>query len=74
MIDRIIEERRKRYDQLHKLLADPKVIGNSSEYQSFAKELAGLTPIMHAYDQHLKLAADLKELNKALDDKTHDKE
>ncbi len=74
MIDRIIEERRKRYDQLHELLADPKVLGNSSEYRSYAKELAGLTPIINTYDQHLKMAADLKDLNKSLDDKTHDKE
>lgn len=74
MIDRIIEERRKRYGRLHKLLADPKVIGNSSEYQAYAKELASLTPIINAYNEHLKMAADLKDLEKVFSDKTHEKE
>jgi peptide chain release factor 1 len=74
MIDRIVEERRKRCDQLHELLADPKVIGNSSEYQAYAKELASLMPIVNAYDEHLKMARDLEDLNKALNDKSHDKE
>ncbi|MCX5677648.1 MAG: peptide chain release factor 1 [Candidatus Omnitrophica bacterium] len=74
MIEKIIEERRKRYDRLHELLADPKVIGNSSEYQSYAKELSSLTPIINAYNEHMKMTADIKDLEKVLSDKTHDKE
>jgi peptide chain release factor 1 len=74
MIEKIIEERRKRHDRLHELLADPKVIGNSSEYQAYAKELASITPMVNAYDAHLKMASDLKDLEKVLSDKTHDKE
>lgn len=74
MIDRIMEERRKRYDQLHILLADPKVLGNSSEYQAYARELSSLTPIINAYNEHLKMAADLKDLKEVLKDQSHDKE
>lgn len=75
MIDRIIEERRKRHDQLHVLLADPKVIGNSAEYQVYAKELASLTPLINAYDMHLKMVADIEDLDKVLADPAgHDKE
>lgn len=74
MIDRIAGERRKRYDQLHELLADPKVIGNSSEYQAYARELASLTPLINAYRAHLKMAADIKDLEKVLTESGHDKE
>ena len=74
MIDRIVQERKKRYDQLHEMLADPKVVGNSSEYQAYAKEFASLTPIIKAYEAHQKLAADLKDMEKVRGDATHDKE
>lgn len=74
MIERIIGERRKRFDQLHLLLADPKVIGNSAEYQAYAKELASLTPIINAYGEYRKMADDLKGLKEVLGDKSHDKE
>lgn len=74
MIERIIGERKKRYDQLHELLADPKVLGNSSEYQAYARELATLAPIINAYNEHLKIVEDLNGLDKVLKDKTHDKE
>ena len=56
MIDRIIGERKKRYDKLHELLADPNIIGNSAEYQKYAKELAGLTPIIKEYESYLKMS------------------
>ncbi|MCX5679137.1 MAG: PCRF domain-containing protein, partial [Candidatus Omnitrophica bacterium] len=72
MIDRIVGERRKRYDKLHELLADPNVIGNSAEYQKCAKELAGLTPIMKEYDVYLKISKDLKDLEKALSEPSSD--
>lgn len=74
MIEKIIEERRKRYEALHELLADPKVIGNSAEYQAYARELSALTPIINAYKEHVKMAADLKDLEKVLSDKAHEKE
>jgi len=71
MIDKIIEEKRKRSEKLHELLSDPKVIANASEYQSLAKELAGITPIINCYDNHLKLIKDHKELDKVLSGKDH---
>jgi peptide chain release factor 1 len=74
MIERIVGERKKRYDKLHELLADPKVIGNSSEYQKYAKEFAGLTPVVKEYDNYLKISADLKDLEKVLSEKSGDSE
>lgn len=74
MLDRVGEEKRRRYDQLHELIADPKVIANASEYQAYAKELAGLTPLVKEYEEYVKLSKDLKDLDKVLHDKSHDRE
>lgn len=74
MIDKVFEEKKKRYDKLHELLADPKVIANTGEYQGYAKELAGLTPLVQGYNEHLKISKDLKDMEKVLSDKTHDKD
>ncbi len=68
---KVIEDKRKRCDKLHELLSDPKVIANASEYQSYAKELAGLTPIINAYNDYLSISKDLKDLDKVLGEKAH---
>lgn len=74
MIVKIAEEKKKRYDKLHELLADPKVIANAPEYQGYAKELSSLTPIVNEYREYMRIATDIKDLDKVLDDKSHDKE
>ena len=74
MIERIAGERKKRYDKLHEFLADPKVIGNSAEYQKYAKELAGITPIIKEYEAYLKISRDLKDLEKMLSAPSSDNE
>ena len=68
---KVIEEKRKRCDRLHELLSDPKVIANASEYQSCAKELASLMPIVNAHNDYLRISKDLKDLDKVLSDKAH---
>lgn len=74
MIEKIAEEKKKRYEKLQELLADPKVLANSSEYQGYAKELSGLTPIVNEYREYLKISKDLSGLDKVLGEKGHDKE
>src|SRR3989338_10714043 len=74
MIDKIVEEKKKRYDKLHELLSDPKVLANSLVYQGYARELSGLTPLVHAYNEYLKISNDIKDLNKVLSEKHHEKE
>jgi len=69
-----VEQKRKRYDELHRLLADHKVIANKAEYQNYAKELAVITPIVKEYEAYLKAAVDLKDMEKVLGEKGHDKE
>ena len=68
---KVIEEKRKRCDRLHELLADPKVIANASEYQAYAKELAGLTPIVNAHNDYLRIFKDVRDLENVLSEKTH---
>ncbi len=74
MFEKVLEEKKKRYDELHNLLADPRVIANNAEYQRYAKELSAITPIINEYEEYQKAARNLKELAKVLADKNHDKE
>jgi len=74
MIEKLISEKKKRYDRLHELLSDPKVIANSSEYQSCAKELASLTPIIKEHEVYSRISAELKDMEKVLLEKSHDRE
>ena len=74
MIEKLISEKKKRYAKLHELLSDPKVIGNSSEYQAYAKELASLTPIIREHEVYSKISADLRDMEHMLSEKSHDRE
>ncbi|MBI5143602.1 MAG: peptide chain release factor 1 [Candidatus Omnitrophica bacterium] len=74
MFNKIITEKKKRYEELQNLLADPKVIQNKTEYQALAKEHSGLKPLVDEYDRYLKLKEDIHGLEKVLSEKTHDKE
>ena len=74
MIDKIAEEKKRRHEKLQELLSDSKVIANAAEYQGYAKELSGLTPIVNKYNEYLKISKDIKDLDKVLGEKGHDKE
>jgi peptide chain release factor 1 len=71
VFEKVIEEKRARSTKLHELLADPKVIANAAEYQAFAKELAGLMPIINAHNDFLRISKDISELDKVLGEKAH---
>lgn len=74
MLKRIIEYKKARYDELERLLADPKTMENKLGYQTLAKELASLKPIVDEYNAYLKLQEDIGGLDKVLNEKGHDKE
>lgn len=74
MILKILEEKKKRYDELHTLMADANVIANTALYQNYAKELAGITPLINEYSRHQRIAKDLKDIEKVLNEKHHDKD
>ncbi len=69
-----VEQKKKRYEEIHVLLADPNVIANNTEYQRCAKELACLTVIVGKYEDYLKTAADIKDLEKVLGEARHEKD
>ena len=69
MIEKVAAEKKKRHEELHSLLSDPKVMENKLEYQALARELSGLTPLVNEYNNYLKLATDIKELGKVLEEK-----
>ncbi len=74
MISRILEERKKRYDELHDLLADEKVAANQAQYQAYAKEMSALTPLINEYNSYRKILKDIDETEKVLKEKGHDRE
>lgn len=74
MILRILEDRKKRYDELHGLLADEKVVANQAEYQAYAKELSSLTPLINEYGSYRKILKDISDMENVLNEKGHDKE
>jgi peptide chain release factor 1 len=74
MIARIAEEKKRRYEEVQHLLADPKTANNPSEYQALGRELSSLKPIADEYVNLCKLSGDLKDLEKMLKERSHDNE
>jgi peptide chain release factor 1 len=63
-----IKEVEKRYEELEKLLSDPAVIANRSEYQKCAKEHADLTALIEAFRLYEKAGRQLDEAQQMLRD------
>lgn len=74
MIQRIVEEKKKRYEELHQLLADPGVIANRLQHQAYAKEASSLIPLVNEYNSYQRIKKDLDDIEKVLKDKNHDKD
>lgn len=74
MIQKIAEEKKRRYDELHALLADHDVLADSARYQAYAREISGLTPIINEYESYKKISKDLEDIEKVLKEKHHDKD
>ncbi len=67
-----LETRLKRYDELEKLITDPKVIADSSAYQRYTKELASLRAIVGRYREYKKVSAEIAGLEEMLGKKSED--
>ena len=74
MLIKLVEEKKKRYDKLQELLADPEVLANAQEYQAYARELSALQPIVNEHKEYLRISKDLKDMEKVLSEKHHEKE
>src|SRR3990172_12950330 len=44
-----------RYEQIGRLLSDPKIMDNHQEFQRLGKERAELAPLIEAYEEYQKL-------------------
>lgn len=73
MIDKIVAEKKKRYDELHELISDPKVIAGPA-YQGLVKELSALKGLIEEYEAYLKMSIDIADLTNVLAEKGHDGE
>ncbi len=69
-----LEEKKRRYEELQKLISDPKVISSKVEYQKYTKEMAGLTSVVHKYNDYLRVDNELKDMEKVLTEKGHDQD
>ncbi len=74
MLDKLLKEKKRRYEELHLLMADHSIIGNKALYQRYVKELAALTPLVEEYEAYQKMAKDAAEMEKVLNEKSHDKD
>jgi peptide chain release factor 1 len=58
----------KRYDDLNRLLSDPKVISQQSEFQKYAREQSELSPIVIKFQELQKINRQLEDNKKILDE------
>jgi peptide chain release factor 1 len=61
-----IKDIEKRYEELERLLSDPAVIANRSEYQKLAKEHADLSALIEAFRDYEKTGRQLDEAQQML--------
>ena len=59
----------KRYEELTKLISDPEVISNHSEWQKYVKEHAELTDIVEKYREYKKVQKTMEEAEEMMHDK-----
>ena len=59
----------KRYDELTKLISDPEVISNHTEWQKYMKEHAEIKDIVEKYREYKKVEHDMEEAKEMMDDK-----
>ena len=65
-----LQEVEKRYNNLNKLLSDPLVIAQQSEFQQYAREQSDLTPIVSEFRELKKLQNELEGNEKILKEET----
>ena len=68
MFDKLdaVEER---YEELTRLISDPEVISNHSEWQKYVKEHAELTDVVEKYREYKKVEQTMKEAEEMMQDK-----
>ena len=73
MFDKL-EEKLKRFEELQRLVGDPKIIGNQAEYRKCAKELSSLQNIAAAYGEYKKISDEIEALERVPGEKGHEED
>ncbi|MFH1655321.1 MAG: peptide chain release factor 1 [Candidatus Omnitrophota bacterium] len=63
-----------RYEELEKLISDPKVIFDRNQYQRLAKELSQITELVKNFREFDRVSSEIAELEVELKSKSQDKE
>ena len=61
-----------RYEELGRLLSDPEIIGNQSEWQKHAKTHASLADVVNAFTEYKTTVQGIKDARDMLEDKLED--
>ncbi len=69
-----LESKLKRYEELERLIADPKVISDMAAYQRYAKELSQLKGLVDRYKGYKKLNDEIRQLEELLAKKAEERE
>ena len=69
-----LQEKKNRYEELQRLVSNPKVIQNNILYQGYAKEMSRLSNLVGKYEEYLKLSKELDAIKKDLEKEGHDED
>jgi len=64
-----LEKKKKRSEELERLLSDPEVLKDRPLYQKYAKELSSLTPVVREYDRYLSIDSEIAKIESMLNEK-----
>ena len=59
----------KRYEELTKMISDPEVISNQSEWQKLVKEHAGIEEVVTKYKEYKKVKQEMEDAKEMMQDK-----
>ena len=68
MFDKL-EDVEKRYEELTKLISDPEVISNQTEWQKYMKEHASIEDVVLKYREYKKTKKQMEEAQEMMEDK-----
>ena len=65
-----LETKLKRYEELERLISDPKIIADTAAYQRYTKELSSLKNLIDKYREYKRLVKEVSQLEELTEKKT----
>jgi peptide chain release factor 1 len=66
-----LESLLRRYEEIHRLMADQEVVSDKDRYQKLAKELSSLEGVVNKYKAYKKVVSDIDDTEKLIKQETH---